>query len=435
MRWFSAVFYGTVIQSGIIASGASYMAVTLPLVALVVFGIQRFYLRTSRQIRAMDLEAKSPLYSLFEEAGSGILHIRAFGLQHPNLEQVFKRMDTSSQAFYYQCCVQLWLKMVLGLLVAAVATILTAFAMFLSHTTSQSAIGLSFLNLIMFAETLESLVVAWTGMETSITALQRIRDFSKNTPQERGGGDIEVPAHWPSLGNIQLIDVSARYSSNHGHGLVLNNMSLSIDAGQRVSIVGRTGSGKSSIILAILGFIPYEGCIKIDGIDLSAVPLDTLRSRIVTISQDQIAFDASVRTNLLPFTLPAADESRTRDGELQELLSRLDIWSHVEEHGGLGANIEDVGYSKGEMQLFCIARAALRCQDTGSKVVLMDEATSSVETGREKATQEIMKQYFKDCTLFVIGHRESSLRGVDVAVEVSHGQVVQIQSRQNTEDS
>lgn len=410
------------------------MGLGLPFTAFAVFLIQQFYLRTSRQIRALDLEARSPLYTHFEETAEGLPHIRAFGRQESNIQDALRLLDASQKAYYYQLCIQQWLGIVLGLLVAAVATLLVALALFLSGSTSQTAIGLSFLNLILFAKTLESLVTAWTGMETCITGLERLRDFMEDTPQEGHGNVVEVPAAWPSMGNIELSNVSVYYEDDAQPQKVLKDISLEIEAGQNVAITGRTGSGKSSLFLALLGFLKYDGTIKIDGIELSSVSLDFLRSRLVVVSQDQIRLDATVRTNLLPFTLNLVpgeqDEtqrqrSQTRDGEIQELLTRLGLWSQLDGKGGLDANLEDVGYSHGDMQLLCLARALLRCEDTGSKVVLIDEATSSVEPEKEKISQSIMAEYFEHCTMLVIGHRESSIGKVDYSVELSQGEVVQ----------
>lgn len=167
-----------------------------------------------------------------------------------------------------------------------------------------------------------------------------------------------------------------------------------------------------------------------------------LRSRIVTISQDQIKLDASVRVNLLPFTLnmPTAttDEKKSQGAEqqdtrLKELLTRLGIWGPLEQ-GGLDAMLDDVGYSHGQMQLFCLARGIVRCQDTGSRVVLIDEATSSVEQGMETMAQKVMSDYFADCTILVIGHRESSVRGVDLTVELSQGKIARTAPTQPRSD-
>ncbi|KAJ6779421.1 hypothetical protein PWT90_03877 [Aphanocladium album] len=432
----TSVFFTATIQAGIIASGASYLAVILPFIGIAVYFIQRFYLRTSRQIRVLDLEKKSPLYTHFQETTEGLIHIRAFGWEEQNLKEAFRLLDDSQKGFYYMYCIQQWLGLVLGIMSTLIAAILMSLALFASNTTSQTAVGLSFLNLILFAKTLEQLINSWTELETSVGALERLRQFMTTTAVEPDEGYMEVPGNWPSLGNIQLTGVTARYGGDEQRPATLKNITLSIDAGQKVGIIGRTGSGKSSLFLALLGFLHYQGIMKIDGIEVSSVQLDELRARVVTISQDQIKLDASVRVNLLPFTLnqpPAKDEKKKQEAErqdirLQELLIRLGIWAplNVNDKGRLNAILDDVGYSHGQMQLFCLARGILRSQDTGSKLVLIDEATSSVEDEMERTAQMVMGEYFADCTVLVIGHRKSSIRGVDFTVELSKGEVVHV---------
>ncbi|KAJ6785368.1 hypothetical protein PWT90_04529 [Aphanocladium album] len=442
------VFFTALIQSGVVVSGAKYMAVALPIIGLAVYFVQDFYLRTSRQMRGLDLESKSPLYTHFEETTEGLLYIRAFGWQIQTLEESFRLLDDSQKAFYYMYCIQQWLGLVLGLLITVIATILMTLVLFMRQSTSQTAVGLAFLNLIFLAQTLEQFIMAWTSLETSVGALSRLRNFMEKTPQEPDNGHLQVPENWPSLGNIELQGVTARYttaSPDLERPAALENMSLSIDGGQKVGLIGRTGrcavyanpphSGKSSILLTLLGFLECKGQVTIDGIDISSVPLDVLRSRIITISQDQIKLDGTVRTNLLPFELNKSwarmseqerHEAEKRDVKLRELLVRFGIWSHLSTKGGLDAMLNGVGYSHGEMQLFCLARGILRYEDTGSKVVLIDEATSSVEEERESAAQKIMRESFPDCTILVVGHRKSSIAGVDFTVEMSKGKVAHI---------
>lgn len=163
-------------------------------------------------MRGLDLESKSPLYTHFEETTDGLLYIRAYGWEKKTLEEGFHLLDDSQKAFYYMYCIQQWLGVVLGFLMAVIATILMAFVLFMRQSTSKTAIGLAFLNLIFLAQTLEQLIMAWTSLETSIGALARLRNFMDKTPQEPNDGLLQVPENWPSLGNIELHDVTARYT-------------------------------------------------------------------------------------------------------------------------------------------------------------------------------------------------------------------------------
>lgn len=176
--------------------------------------------------------------------------------------------------------------------------------------------------------------------------------------------------------------------------------------------------------------------MKIDGVDVASIAPNELRSRIITISQDQIRLEASIRVNLLPFTLnnppedAQSEEVKKKDSEIQQLLERLGLWSQLSDKGGLSTMLSDAAYSHGEMQLLCVARAVLRYQDTGSKVLLMDEATGSVTPEREQIAQQIMREYFAACTIIVIGHQKSNLRDVECTVELASGRIVGVHLKQ-----
>lgn len=189
------------------------------------------------------------------------------------------------------------------------------------------------------------------------------------------------------------------------------------------------------MILSLLGFLPHTGSIKIDGIDITSIPPDLLRSRIVTISQDQVQFDANIRTNLLPFTMNVKEkkkdekskaEAANKDAELQQLLVQLGIWDQIKDKGGLDAMLPDVGYSQGEIQLLCVARAIRRQRELGTRLVLIDEATSSIDFARDEVVRQMMQRFFKDCTVMVIAHRGETIQDVDTTIEFAAGRIIDV---------
>lgn len=176
--------------------------------------LQSFYLRTSRQMRHLDLEAKSPLYTLFAEIASGLQHIRAFGWQDAYLENGLRLLDFSQKPYYLLFCIQRWLTFVLDMFVMAVAIILITLAVKTTNTTSESAIGLALINLVGYGETLSLLIQYWTTLETSLGAIARLRTFVDKTPVER---ELAKPFHpsdpWPSSGKIKIKGLVAKYKS------------------------------------------------------------------------------------------------------------------------------------------------------------------------------------------------------------------------------
>ncbi|XWX01985.1 hypothetical protein V2A60_010017 [Cordyceps javanica] len=417
---------------GIILAGANYLAGTLPAILIALFFIQRYYLRTSRQVRLLDLEAKAPLHTYLEETAAGLTHIQAFRWQDQNIQRGVFLLEESQKPFYVFLAVQQWLSMVLGLLAAALGTSLVALALFIDQSSSSSAIGLSFMGLIYLNLALQNTLVAWTELETSSGALARLSLFEAGTPQEAKPRRIsgELPRNWPSQGQVEMKNVSANYTpENDDSQPALRGVSFFISPGRRIGIMGRSGSGKSSVFLTMLGFVSYEGEIEIDGINIASIPVEVLRSRIITITQDQVQFDANIRTNLLPFTMndetsEMDEKAIKRDIDLEKLLKSLHIWIPLAKKGGLDAMLEGVSYSKGQMQLLCIARAILRQRETGSRLVLVDEGTSSVDVHTEKIVNRVMNENFVGYTVLTIAHRATAMANSDGLIRLDRGATV-----------
>ncbi|KAM3474463.1 hypothetical protein MY5147_004238 [Beauveria neobassiana] len=420
------------IQIGIVLAGATHLAVSLPIILIILFFIQRYYLRTSRQVRHLDLETKAPLHTFFEETATGLTHIQAFRWQAQNIHRGIILLEDSQKPFYVFLAIQQWLGMVLGLLAAGLGTSLVALALFMEQSSSSSSVGLSFMGLIYLNLALQNTLVAWTALETSSGALARLSLFEKETPQEPRRTSEKLPKDWPTKGQVEMRNVFANYTPEDDESsCALRDVSVSIPAGQRIGIMGRSGSGKSSLFLTMLGFISYEGVIEIDGVDIASISLDDLRCRIITITitQDQVQFDATIRTNLLPFTMNDGscnldEKAMKRDMDLEQLLKSLHIWIPLAKKGGLDANLYDVGYSKGQMQLLCIARAIMRQRETGSRLVLIDEGTSSIDERTEKIVNRIMKENFAGCTVLTIAHRSSAVANYDGLLRLDRGATV-----------
>ncbi len=197
-----------------IVSGASYTALVIPFVLATLHLVQKFYLRTSRQMRLLDLEAKSPLYTHFTETLAGAVTVRAFGREPAALDEHRRRLDQSQKAYYLMFCIQRWLNVVLDLMVAGMAALLVSLALLLPSSSSSGAVGLAMVNLIGFSSNLAMLVSQWTVLETSLGGISRIRSFVSDTPKEEDDGDkAVVPDEWPNQGEIRLHGVVASYRS------------------------------------------------------------------------------------------------------------------------------------------------------------------------------------------------------------------------------
>ncbi|KUJ15876.1 putative multidrug resistance protein [Mollisia scopiformis] len=401
-------------QAALIATGSSYMGITIPFVLAVVYVVQKVYLRTSRQLRHMDLEERSPLYTHFLETLDGLSTIRSFGWQEESRSTNIQRLDRSQRPYYLLYCIQRWLNLVLDLIVALMAIVVIALATQLRSTTSAGAIGIALNSILGFNTSLSNLIDVWTQMETSLGAIVRIKDFEKNTPSENLPGEDGVPPQeWPSSGAVELRNVTAQYGPGM---LALQDVSFKISPGQKVGICGRTGSGKSSLILTLLRLLDLkDGSIFVDGIDLSTLPRELIRSRITAIPQDSFILTGTVRHNVDPF-------GGIPDEQIIEALQKLTLWPILLERGGLNADMQSQPLSQGQQQLFTLARALLH----RSSILLLDEATSNVDGNTDALMQRIIREEFATCTIITVAHRMNSITDADIVVVLENGRVAEV---------
>lgn len=425
------------VSIGVIVSGASYAAIAVPALLVFLWQMQRFYLRTSRQIRHMDLEAKSPLYTLFQDVGDGIMHIRAFQWESDIKWQGYGLLDYSQRPYYHMYAIQRWLALVMDLTVAGIAMLLVGLAVNMPDKTTGGAIGLSLVTLINLSDSMSYLVKDWSNLETSLGAMARVREFNNTTPLEADPvlkpGE-QLPDNWPSLGRVDLAGVTAKYDPlDMAARPVLKNMSLVVQPREKVAIIGRTGSGKSSLLLTLLSFLDYSGTVRIDGRDVRSIPPDLLRSRIVTVSQDDVELAASVRVNLNPYELQSPRD-HVSDDMMIDYLTRVKLWPLIQAHGGLDTQLRDLEFSKGQKQLLCIARAMLRRQHTSASLVLVDEATSNVDEETDEEIQAEIAAAFACCTVLTVTHRMSAVHHADVIVEMENGNLNRVITRRAPRD-
>lgn len=202
-----------VVAQAIMIIPASYwLVLTYPFLFGILYGVQKYYLRTSRQLRFLDLEAKSPLYSQFLETLSGLTTIRAFSWQDKLVMLNDQRLDRSQKPFYLLFSVQRWLNLVLDLITCGLAIVLTAVSINLRGHVSAGFAGVALYNIMTLSAAMKAAVTVWTVLETSIGAVARVKSFEETTPSENKPEESEhAPESWPSLGALELRGVSASY--------------------------------------------------------------------------------------------------------------------------------------------------------------------------------------------------------------------------------
>ncbi|OAR00024.1 hypothetical protein LLEC1_00470 [Akanthomyces lecanii] len=424
---FLYMMFHIILQAAIIGSGTTYMITVLPFIGVIASVLLYCFVQTSRQVYSMRKEAETPLYNHFTETASGLRHIKAMGWQLRNFKVGLALLDTSQKTVYTASCLKGWLGLAVNMLVCGVCHVLTSLSLERRATTPVPAIGLSYLILITLGRSLGGFFDNWADLDNSVKALSRLRDFMEDTPTEPDLPHVNLPAHWPHRGQIELKNVTAKYRRNTPARL--KNVSLRVVPGNKVGITGPSGSGKSSLFMCVLGFLEYSGEIEIDGIDISKIPRDTLRSRIITISQDHLDLGGTVRNNLLPFSINISGKDGTiSDGEIANVLNSVGLRALVDNQGGLDAQLSKVGLSHGQLQLLSIARAILRGKETESRLVLMDEATSNVDLEADAKIQQVLRKSFAECTILMIAHRLETIRDANMFVELGHGKVTVVNS-------
>lgn len=409
-----------------IAASSQYAGLMIPVVLVVIYYLQFFYLQSSRQMRLLDLETQTPLYTKISESTAGLEHIRAFGWEERILDEIYDYADNAAKPFYSLLAIQRWLMLVLNGLGFAMAVTLVAIALSFTQTTSGPSLGLALIGAIEYGETVQALVMFWTGLETSLGAVRRIKAFIEDTPTETGKGTATNPApHWPSKGQVVLTDVSCAYSADEDAPLALRNISFTVEAGQKAIVVGRTGSGKSSLLLTLLHCLHHTGSVAIDGVDITDITHDGLRSAITTISQEAINLPGSVKENLAPAGFAVEDMN---EDDLWSVLELVRLRDHVTKNGGLDAPFSDMHLSAGQKQLMSTARAIVHQRHMKGKLVLMDEVTSNMDYETDELIQQVLDTAFADCTRIIISHRQLTNAYYDLVISLEDGKLAGVET-------
>lgn len=300
------------------------------------------------------------------------------------------KLDASQKPIYLLLSVQKWLQLVLNLVVTGLVVIVASVAIAVRSKVNVGAIGVAFLNASTLGETLTQFVLAWTSLETSLGAIARIALFKRDTPSEQSALSTTTSSWWPSSGEVVFDNVWATYddvgTSPQQDAKVtwsLRGVSFKVQPGEHVTICGRTGSGKSSALLALLRMVYMPmGSIYVDGTDHTHIPLSLLRKGFFVISQDALEESVPLRQQLDP-------ENAFSDAEIQDVLIQCDLWQRVTAGGGgLCSPATDMKLSAGETQLLSLARTLLCAGSKQGGVLILDEATSRYISSHPDATDK-----------------------------------------------
>ncbi|XP_076766694.1 multidrug-Resistance like Protein 1 isoform X1 [Xylocopa sonorina] len=396
-----------------------FISVILP-ISIIYYLAQRLYVASSRQLKRLESVSRSPIYSHFSETVSGAQMIRAFGVQHRFINESESKVDFNQVCYYPSIIANRWLAVRLEMVGNLIIFFAALFAVLNRDGIGAGVAGLSVSYALQVTQTLNWLVRMTSDVETNIVAVERIKEYGE-TPQEAAwkNPDFTPSPEWPNQGRVEFKDYKVRY--REGLELVLRGLSFSVKGGEKVGIVGRTGAGKSSLTLALFRIIEAaDGKILIDDIDVAKLGLHDLRSRLTIIPQDPVLFSGTLRMNLDPF-------NRHTDDEVWRALEHAHLKSFVKNlASGLLHEVSEGGenLSIGQRQLICLARALLR----KTKVLILDEATASVDLETDDLIQTTIRQEFRDCTVLTIAHRLNTILDSDRVLVLDNGRIMEYDS-------
>ncbi|XP_054066663.1 multidrug resistance-associated protein 1 isoform X5 [Rissa tridactyla] len=392
-------------------------AVIIPPLGLVYLFVQRFYVATSRQLKRLESVSRSPVYSHFNETLLGVSVIRAFEEQKRFIKQNDMKVDENQKAYYPSIVANRWLAVRLEYVGNCIVLFAALFAVIARNKLSAGLVGLSVSYSLQITAYLNWLVRMSSELETNIVAVERVKEYAEMEKEAEWIIEQTAPAStWPEEGKVEFRGYGLRYREDLD--LVLKNINITINGGEKIGIVGRTGAGKSSLTLGLFRINEAaEGEIIIDGINIAKIGLHDLRFKITIIPQDPILFSGSLRMNLDPFD-QHSDEDIWRSLELAHLknfVSSLpDKLNHECAEGGENLSV-------GQRQLVCLARALLR----KSKILVLDEATAAVDLETDKLIQSTIKSQFEECTVLTIAHRLNTIMDYTRVLVLERGEVVE----------
>ncbi|KAM4697381.1 multidrug resistance-associated protein 1-like isoform 2-T2 [Rhinophrynus dorsalis] len=399
------------------------VAVIIPPLGIIYFFVQRFYVATSRQLKRLESVSRSPVYSHFNETLLGASVIRAFGEQKRFIQISDFRVDENQRAYYPSIVSNRWLAVRLEFVGNCIVLFASLFAVISRKTLSPGLVGLSVSYALQVTTYLNWLVRMSSELETNIVAVERVKEYADLeqeapwTIQQTAPGDS-----WPHEGKIEFRGYGLRYREDLD--MALKNITVTIQGGEKVGIVGRTGAGKSSLTLGLFRINESAaGEIVIDGCNIAKIGLHDLRFKITIIPQDPVLFSGSLRMNLDPFDKYSDEEiwSALELAHLKNFVSGLpDKLNHECSEGGENLSV-------GQRQLVCLARALLR----KTKILVLDEATAAVDLETDGLIQSTIRKEFEDCTVITIAHRLNTIMDYTKVIVLDKGQIVEFDSPSN----
>ncbi|GBF93736.1 hypothetical protein Rsub_06068 [Raphidocelis subcapitata] len=434
---FDALQIGTMVVGALVLVSIA-VPVVLPVFAPLLIAfilLRRRYIVTSREVKRMEAVTRSPVYAAFSATLKGLPTIRAYGAQGRFHEAFLSLLTLNGSWWYAFLGSSRWVGFRLDVISTATLAAGVLLSLAVRERLSAAILALALTHVIQLNGMLQWWVRQTAEVENSMTSVERMLEYTElpqEPPRLKEGGKAP-PLGWPSSGALTYTSVWASYRP--GLPPVLRDLTFDLPGGCSCGVVGRTGSGKSSLMLTLFRLIPVDrGTITLDGVDTSTIALDALRRQLAIIPQDPVLFSGTLRSNLDPW-------DRYADADLWEVLGAVQLKPAITAAGGLSAPMAEAGdnLSVGQRQLFCLARALL--QD--AKVLALDEATANVDRATDALIQSALRAFAHGGrrlgrgdggdgagggggrVLLVIAHRIDTILDTDTLLVLSNGELVE----------
>ncbi|XP_034846302.1 multidrug resistance-associated protein 7 isoform X2 [Mirounga leonina] len=404
----------------VLGAGLPWLLLLLPPLSVSYYGVQRHYRASSRELRRLGSLTLSPLYSHLADTLAGLPVLRASGAACSFEDENQRLLELNQRCQFAAGATMQWLDIRLQLMGATVVSAIAAIAL-VQHQrglADPGLVGLSLSYALSLTGLLSGLVSSFTQTETMLVSVERLEEYSCDLPQEPQGQLPRLGVGWLTQGSVEFQDVVLVYRP--GLPNALDGVTFRVQPGEKLGIVGRTGSGKSSLLLVLFRLLePSSGRVLLDGVDTSQLELSELRSQLAVIPQEPFLFSGTVRENLDP-------QGLHEDGALWQALEQCHLSDVIMSMGGLDGELSEGGrsLSLGQRQLLCLARALL----TDAKILCIDEATASVDQKTDQLLQQTVCKRFANKTVLTIAHRLNTILNSDRVLVLQAGRVVELDS-------
>ncbi|KAJ3261407.1 hypothetical protein HK103_006015 [Boothiomyces macroporosus] len=424
MRIFMEKIVLSVTTIVVIASIIPEFLLITPIVLWIYYQIAKYYLASARELKRLNSVTRSPIYSHFAETLAGVVTIRAYDCISRFCEINLAHIDENQKPGFFIRALVRWISVQTDV----ISSILVCFVgIGITFTpTKAGAAAMIITYALELSKALMWAVRKHVDVEIGMNSVERVHEYI-GIPQEPAGviKDNRPGENWPEIGAVEVKDLSLRYSPDMPD--VLRHLSFSIAGGEKIAVVGRTGAGKSTLSLAFFRILPFSaGSVTIDGINISEIGLFDLRSKLTIIPQDPVLFTGTIRSNLDPM-------SKYTDAQIWEALNRVNfldsvqsITSDSDQSFTLESSVMENGsnFSQGQRQLLCLARALLQ----SNKIIILDEATASVDHNTDQHIQNVIRHEFSESTVICIAHRLRTVIDYDKVLVLEKGELVEFSS-------